>query len=113
MLFCITFYLVNSKHYLYLDNQILVYKTVLSKKEMNWEDIVRSDIGWSVEGTHSASINWKFETKHNKQLEIRLGYFSRADMQILAQQLIDRAPHAQFSKKIYQFAEGKFPWYLV
>jgi hypothetical protein len=31
---------------------------------------------------------------------------------VLAQQLIDQTPQAVLSNKIYQFAEGKFPWYL-
>jgi hypothetical protein len=96
---------------LYLDNEVLVYRTALYMREIRWHDLIRSDVYWTIEGLHTASINWSFQTS-NKNLEIRLGFFSRSDMQVLAQQLIDQAPQAVLSNKIYQFAEGKFPWYL-
>jgi hypothetical protein len=108
---CLVFYMVNARHHLYLDNKILIYKTARSTREIHWNDLIRSEISWTVEGLHTASVNWNFYTG-NASLEIRLGFFSRSDMQVLAQQLIDQAPQAVLSNKIYQFAEGKFPWYL-
>ena len=111
VMLCLLFYIINSKFHLYIDDDVLIYKTALFKKELRWRDIVRSDVGWAIEGMHTASINWSFITA-NKTLEIRLGFFSRADMQWVAQQLIEKAPQAQLSQKVYQFADGKFPWYL-
>jgi hypothetical protein len=108
---CLLFYIVNSKFHLYIDDEVLIYRTALFKKELRWRDIIRSDIGWAIEGMHTASINWHFIAT-NKTLEIRLGFFSRNDMQLMAQQLIEKAPQAQLSQKVYQFANGQFPWYL-
>lgn len=112
VVFCLVFYFVNKKHYLFIDNHVLVYKTLLHKKEIQWQDVIKSDISWEIEGMHTASVNWRMIATNNKSLEIRLGFFSRSNMQLLAQHLVERAPNAQFSKKIYQFAEGNFPWYI-
>lgn len=113
IIFCSILYATTKKIKIYIDEDKMVISDLLKKKTILWTDISSSDISWSAEGSHSISLNWIFKKVNNKSVEIRLGYYSRIDMTILANQLIEKAKDASISKKIYNIAEGKFLWYLI
>ncbi len=91
----------------------MVISDLMRRTTILWDDITFSTVSWTIEGIHTASLNWVFRTKGKKDIEVRLGYYSRADMIILANHLIDRSKEAKISEKIYQIAQGKFPWFLI
>ncbi len=112
-LFCLILYITIKKIQIYIDDDKMVISDLLRKRTLLWADVIASDVTWSVEGGHSASLNWIFETIKKKHIEIKLGYYSRGDMTILANQLIEKAKTANISKKIHNMAENKFPWYFI
>jgi hypothetical protein len=110
--FCSLFYFALSKLKIYIDDEKLRLEMLLKSKEIYWKDIISSRLNWQIEGTHSAGVSWIFHSKKSNHLELKLGYYSRNDMKILAQQLIDKSSFADIHEKIYKMAEGKFPWYI-
>jgi hypothetical protein len=87
-------------------------ETIVRKQQLSWKDITASKLGWQPEGAHTLSLNWTFQTFDGEQMEIRLGFYSRKDLTILSQQLIEKAKNAVISDKIYIMAEGQYPWYI-
>lgn len=113
ILLCFILYATTKKIKIYIDEDKMVISDFLKNRTLLWTDVSFSDISCSVEGSHSVSLNWIFKTVNKKSVEIKLGYYSRTDMTILANQLIEKAKDARISKKIYNIAQGKFPWYLI
>jgi|GEM_PF-2176057 len=112
LVFCFLLY-ISTKHIrIYLDEEKMIISDLIRKRTVLWDDIIFSTVSWAPEGYHSASLNWIFRTKNKKNIEVKLGYYSKSDMIILANQLIERAKAASISDKIYRISEGKFPWYI-
>ena len=87
-------------------------ETVVRKQQLFWKDIIASRLSWQPEGAHGVSLSWVLQSFNGIQLEIRLGFYSRKDLTIVSQQLIDKAKNAVIADKIHKMAEGKFPWYI-
>ena len=97
---------------IYFDDEKLIFFAFGRKTSIQWSEMRSSSIPWTIEGGHSAGISWKFQSFDDRQIEIPLGYYSQSDMQALARQLIAKANEAKLSPRIYDFAAGKFPWYI-
>ena len=110
--FVVLWLIVLSRLKIYIDSSLIRMETIIRKEEILWKDVKESKLAWQIEGPHAASLNWVFESINGKKIEIRLGFYSRDDLMILSQQVIDKAKHAKISQRIYQMAEGRFPWYL-
>ena len=95
-----------------IDDEWLVYAAYGKTRRLRWNDLASSSLGWSIEGGHSTSYNWHFRTVDDKLLEIPLGYYSRSDMSLLANQMISRAKNAELPAVIHRIAAGRYPWFL-
>jgi hypothetical protein len=111
-IFIVLWLIVLSKTKIIIDNDIIRMETIVRKQQLSWKDITASKLGWQPEGAHTLSLNWTFQTFDGEQMEIRLGFYSRKDLTILSQQLIEKAKNAVISDKIYKMAEGQYPWYI-
>lgn len=111
ILICVALFIIEQYHKIYIDDQILQVQTILNKKAIRWKSITRSYISWHID-IHTAAPLWHFESTEHNNFFITFGYFSRNDMQIIAQQLIDKAPKARIDDKVINMAHGKFPWYV-
>lgn len=111
-LFCLLLFLLTRFQRIYIDNDVLTYHAFGRKNTIRWDEVARSTINWTVEGTHSVGPSWIYTSINDRKIEMPLGYYSRSDIQLLAEQTITKAKNARISPKIYGFAEGKFPWYL-
>lgn len=111
-LFSLLVYIFSRSMKITIDDEWLVYSAYGKTRQVRWNDMTLSSVGWTIEGGHTASYSWHFRTVNNKLVEIPLGYYSRSDMRILANQVISRAKKAELSAEIHRFAAGKFPWFL-
>lgn len=111
-IFVILWLVILSKAKIYIDNEIIRMETIVRKQQLFWKDITASGLSWQPEGAHGLSLNWIFQTSDGRQLEIRLGFYSRKDLTILSQQLIEKAKNAVIADKLYKMAKGEFPWYI-
>jgi hypothetical protein len=111
-LLCALLYGLSRTMKIEFDDERLVYSAYGKKKSIRWNDITVSNLSWSIEGGHTASYNWNFVMTDGKELHIPLGYYSRSDMSVLANQAIDKAKNAVLSKTVHQMAEGKFLWFV-
>jgi len=112
-LFFFLLYITTRYINIYIDHEKMIISNLVGKKTVLWKDISISTVNGTVEGIHKASLNWTFQTKDQKTVEVKLGYYSRADMIVLANHLIEKAKDVTISEKIFQMSEGKFPWYLI
>ena len=111
-IFVIVWLVILSKTKIYIDNDLIRMETIVRKQQLFWKDIIASRLSWQPEGAHGVSLSWLLQSLNGIQLEIRLGFYSRTDLTILSQQLIDKAMNAVIADKIYKMAEGDFPWYI-
>ncbi len=105
-------WLVLGKMWIEWDEQELRLHHALRTDRIRWHELVHSSTEWQPQAANTISFNWNFELADGRTHTIGLGYYSRADMQLLARTLLKRAPQARFGKRIHDFAEGRFPWYL-
>lgn len=110
--FVVLWLVVLSRLKICIDSDVITMETIIRKEQIFWKDIKESRLGWEIEGPHGASLNWIFQAFDGRKLEIRLGFYSRKNLMTLSQQVIEKAKNAKISDKIYQMAEGQFPWYL-
>jgi hypothetical protein len=103
---------VLSKTKIYIDNDVIRMETIVRKQQLFWKEIAASRLTWQPEGAHGLSLSWIFQPFNGREMEIRLGFYSRKDLAILSQQLIERAKHAVIAEKIHNMAKGQFPWYI-
>ena len=111
-LFSLLVYAISRSMKIYLDDEWLFYSAYGRTRRVRWSDMTASSVGWTIEGGHTASYSWHFRTLDNKLLEIPLGYYSRSDICLLANQVVSRAKNAKLSLEVHRFADGRFPWFL-
>ncbi len=111
-LFCLVLLVMSRYITIYLDNEKMVVSDAVRRRTVFWSEVYASSIEWSVEGLHGARPVWLFRLKNGAQVDLTLGYYSRADMTLLARFLLDRLKGAALSPKVLAIAEGRFPRYL-
>jgi hypothetical protein len=111
--FCLLLLFMSKFITIYLDDEKMVVSDAWRKRTLYWSDVQASSIEWGIEGHHGGRLTWIFRKSDGSPVDLTLGYYSRADMTLLARFLTDKARGATFSRKVRDMAEGRFPWYLV
>jgi hypothetical protein len=92
-----------------IDDESLTFQFLGRRRTMLWKDVSSSTISWSVEAAHSAGPSWVYRSYSNRQIQIPLGYYSRSDLRLLAEQTIAKANQAEISPKIHNLLPASFP----
>lgn len=80
-------------------------------KKMNWDEVSNSELEWHYHG-HGANQTWNIQG-NGKKIIIYPEHYSRNDLRVLAEALVNKAFRAAISEKVRKMAEGKFPWYRI
>ena len=96
-----------------LDNEGITVTHFFNKPgAIKWTEISSSEISWQIEGGHTLNINWEINSINGKQINLQPSYYSRKDLRLIAESLIEKSTGAIIDKRTRKFAEGKFPCYL-
>jgi hypothetical protein len=106
------FYFFLSRTKIILDNEGITVSHIFIKSiNVKWNEIKASDISWQIEG-HTANIYWTIISDNNKKITLQPSFYSRKNLLLIAEILIEKSPAARIDNRIRKIADGKFPWYL-
>ncbi len=112
ILFIVVLSYIVMKVKIVIDNTGIVQQILIGKqKELEWQDIKSTRINWEI-NIHGAELSWDFIGASGKTLRINPSYYSRRNLKMIAEALLSKCAHADLDKRIFQMAEGKFPWYI-
>ena len=104
------FFLI-SKSQIIVDDTGITKKTVFKTKEMPWGSISKTYLKSEHHGK-SRSLHWYFEDHHGKKTKFQIDLLSRKNLRIIAEAITMKCKTANIEKRIYDMAEGQFPWYI-
>ena len=107
----VLFYVViNNK--IIIDNKGIVQQILIGKqKDLEWIDIKSTKINWDI-NIHGGELSWEFIGISGKTIKINPSYYSRRNLKQIAEALLSKCDHADLDIRIFEMAEGKFPWYI-
>jgi len=111
IIFVNLFYFVVSRLKIILDDEGFEIHYLIRKDRIRWDSIIKSKISFEVEG-HSGDVKWIFQTKEEKTYSFSPSFYSRTNIQKIAEILVEKSLQADISNKVKQMAKGKFPWYI-
>jgi hypothetical protein len=103
--------LLLSKAGIIIDDSGLTYKTVFVTKEILWDSITKTFLKYRSHGK-SGSYYWYFENTQGRTVKFSTGLYSRKSLRTIAEAITARCKTADIEKRIYNMAEGEFPWYI-
>ena len=104
-------YLLISKSQVIVDDFGITKKTAFKTKEISWDSIYKSYLKSEHHGK-SRSLYWYFEDQFGKKSKIQVDLLSRKSLRVMAQAITMKCKTADIDQKIYNMAEGQFPWYI-
>ena len=102
---------------LILKSQVIVddagvsHKTAFKTREIPWANISRTYLKSEHHGK-SRSLYWYFEDLQGRKSKFRVDLLSRKSLRVLAEAITMKCKSADIEKRIYDMAEGQFPWYI-
>jgi hypothetical protein len=109
--FSIGLYFLISKSQVIVDDFGITKKTVLKTKEISWDNIFKSYLKSEHHGK-SRSLYWYFEDQFGKKSKFQVDLLSRKSLRVIAEAITMKCKTADIDQKIYDMAEGQFPWYI-
>lgn len=109
--FALLFWFFLSKAGITIDNSGLTYKTLFTTKEIFWDSISKTYIQYRRHGK-SGSYYWYFENPDGKKVNFSINLYSRKSIRAIAEAITVKCKNAEIEKRIYDMAEGQFPWYI-
>jgi hypothetical protein len=103
-------WLGRKKVQLIIDNDGITYKTIFKEQYVPWKDINKTHLKYE-HHVESGGHYWFFNTSA-KPLKFFINLYSRKNLQIIAQAVVEKCKHSAIEERIYNMAEGRFPWYI-
>jgi hypothetical protein len=111
LVLAIVVYLLISKSEVIVDDAGIRHKTAFKTKEILWASIVRTYLKFE-HHDKSRSIYWYFEDLQGSKSRFRVDLHSRKNLRVLAEAITIKCKSCDIEKRIYDMAEGQFPWYI-
>jgi len=104
-------YLIISKSQVVVDDSGVTHKNLFKTREIPWANISRTYLKSEHHGK-SRSLYWYFEDLQARKSKFRVDLLSRKSLRVLAEAITLKCKSADVEKRIYDMAEGQFPWYI-
>ena len=109
--FSIGLYFLISKSQLIVDDAGITKKNVFKTKQVAWETIAKTYLKYEQHGK-SRSLYWIFEDQNGKKSKFQVDLLSRKSLRVIAEAITLKCKTANIEQRIYNMAEGEFPWYI-
>lgn len=112
LVFSVVLYLLISKTRIIIDDSGISYKSIFTTKAVFWNSISKTYIKSQQHGK-SRSNYWFFENPDGRKVKFSIDLLSRKSLRSIAEAITMRCKNSEIEKKIYDMAEGQFPWYII
>lgn len=109
--FCLLLWFLLRKTELRIDNDGLTHKTFFSTRQARWEEVAKTYIKYEHRGK-SGRYYWNFIMTGGKDLKFSSSLYSRQSLRQIAEAVTTKCDKAEIQDRIYQMAQGRFPWYM-
>lgn len=104
-------YFLISKSQVIVDDVGIAKKTVFKTKQVSWDSIAKTYLKSEHHGK-SRSLYWYFEDRYGKKSKFQVDLLSRTSLRVIAEAITMKCKTADIEQRIYNMAEGQFPWYI-
>lgn len=112
LVFSIVLWLLLSKAGIAINDSGLTCKTVFtSSREVLWNSVSKTYIKYHRHGK-TGSYYWYFENPDGRKLKFSMKLYPRKSLRAIAEAVTMKCRNAEIEKRIYDMAEGQFPWYI-
>lgn len=111
LVFAIVFWLFLLNARIVIDDSRLTYKTIFVTREVFWDSVSKTYIKYRHHGK-SGSYYWYFENLNGRKVKFSIKLYSRKSLRSIAEAVTMKCKSADIEKRIYDMAEGQFPWYI-
>lgn len=111
IVFSIVLWILISKIRVIVNDSGVAYKTAFTTIDVPWNTIQKTYIKYRQHGK-SGSFDWYFESVTGQTKKFSINLLSRKSIRIIAEAITTNCRNADIEKRIYNMAEGKFPWYI-
>lgn len=94
-----------------IDDYGITYKTIFSTKQIFWNTISKTYIKYH-QHEKSGSFDWYFENLDGRVEKFSINLLSRKNIRFIAEAVVTKCRNTDIEQRIYNMAEGKFPWYI-
>lgn len=111
LLLALIFWWIFRKAIIVIDATGLTHKTIFFSKQVIWSNVSKTYIKYHHHGK-SGSHYWHFENAAGNPVKFSINLYSRQSLRTLAEAVTMKCKNADIEKRIYNMAEGVFPWYI-
>ena len=104
-------YFLMSKSQIIVDDFGITKRTAFKTEEIPWSTIFKTYLKSEHHGK-SKSLYWYFENEQGKKSKFQVDLFSRKSLRVIAEAVTMKCKTADIEQRIYDMAEGQFPWYI-
>jgi hypothetical protein len=107
----IAVYVMISHSRIFVDDLGISKTTVFKTLQVSWASVARTYLKYLHHGK-SRSLYWVFEDQYGKKSKFHVHLLSRKSLRVIAEAVTTKCKTADIEKRIYNMAEGEFPWYI-
>jgi hypothetical protein len=104
-------YVVISRSRIVIDDVGISKTTVFKTLQVSWSSVSKTYLRYQHHGK-SRSLYWVFEDRYGKKSKFHVHLLSRKSLRMIAEAVTTKCKTADVEKRIYNIAEGEFPWYI-
>lgn len=104
-------YFLMSKSQIIVDDFGITKRTAFKTKEIPWSTIFKTYLRSKLHGK-SKSLYWYFEDQQGKKSKFQVDLLSRKSLRVIAEAVTMKCKTVDIEQRIYDMAEGQFPWYI-
>ena len=104
-------FILISKSQITVDDTGIIHKNLFRTREIPWASISKTFLKSEHHGK-SRRLYWYFEDLHGRKSKFQVDLLSRKNLRVLAEAITMKCPSSDIEKRIYDMAEGQFPWWI-
>lgn len=109
--FAALLYFLLSKTQVIVDDEGITHKTIIKTRQVAWNSVTKTYLKSEHHGK-SRTLYLYFENSIGKKTKISTNLLSRKSLRTIAEAITMKCKTADIEQRIYDMAEGQFPWYI-
>lgn len=111
LVFSILLWFLLSRTQIIVDDRGITHRTFFKTKKYSWTGVSKTYIKYH-QHEKTGSFDWYLEYFDGRVEQFSINLLSRKSIRTIAEAVTTKCKTADIEKRIYDMAEGQFPWYI-